>query len=179
MTSDEAPRRFPIRFLVYGAIVAALLAVAIPSLLRARRSPGESPHLGDVRTMIAAQYAYAAANGGFYDHPRCLAEPHRCIPNYAGPTFLDAGMLQGKRQGYHWTFHPGPPAPPAASATGRSSPSSLKSFAYAAVPVEWGKTGTRALCGDASGVICFTADPAIPPVAGGACAREPKCHVLR
>ena len=66
-------------------------AIAIPSLLKARASANESAAIGDCRTVISAQHAYASANGGFFDSLECLAFPTSCIPNYPvnAPQFLD------------------------------------------------------------------------------------------
>src|SRR6185295_14113031 len=49
--------------------IPVVAAIVIPSLLRARVSANESASIGDVRTVIAAEAAYASANGGFYDTP--------------------------------------------------------------------------------------------------------------
>ena len=149
-----------------------LAAIAVPSLLRARVSANQSSAVGDIRAVISGQTAYASANGGYYDTLECLASAAPCIPGYTGPTpFIDAALVNEVKSGYRRRFHRGAPA----SGDG-ISPSSITSFAYTAVPVEVGRTGTRGFCGDASGRICFTNDGSEPPVVDGACA-EP-CNAL-
>ena len=179
-TDTEKPRRgFPVRFLVYALAVAAVLAIVIPSFRRARSSPGESPYIGEIRTMMSAQTAYQSANAGFYDSPRCLVDPQRCIPHYTGPSFLDARMLAETRYGYRWTFHAGSPAPPNETRAGRVSLSSLETYAYVAVPVASASTDLRGYCGDSTGLICYTTDGVTPRVERGACAGDPRCRPLR
>lgn len=133
----------------------------------------EATMIGDIRTIISAQAAYSAANGGFYDVPPCLASPHRCIPAYPAsqPTFLDSQLAQttAVRNGYRRVFHPGPPAASVAGATARISASSLLGYALVGVPLIEGETGVRGFCGDASGALCFTTDGRAPGVESGAC----------
>jgi type II secretory pathway pseudopilin PulG len=159
--------------LVGVALIGIMAAIAIPSLLRARVSANESAAIGDVRSIVSAEQSYASANGGFYDSLECLAAPGRCIPDYpaAGPVFLDSALASAStKSGYQRTFHPGPPAEPEILELGRVSRSSLKAWAYVAVPVNVGQTGVRAFCGDSTGRICFSTDGTPPPVEDGLCA---------
>jgi type II secretory pathway pseudopilin PulG len=105
--ANESPAEFGGRGLALGGIITSavsvvvaiplgiILAIAIPSFLRARISAGESGVIGDVRTVISAQFAYASANGGFFDGLECLAAPSDCLPDYpaGGPIFLGAEFL--------------------------------------------------------------------------------------
>ena len=152
-------------------------AIAIPSLLRARMSANESATIGDVRTVISAEAAYQSASGGYYGPLDCLGGPSQCMPSYSGPSFIDAKLASGTTQsGYRRTFHPGNAV--ALGADGSPAPrGSLESFAYVAVPVEKGKTGVRAFCGDSNGRVCFTNDGSAPPVTDGVC--DPGCQDLR
>jgi len=165
--------------LVVGAVVVVVLAVAVPSLLRARLSPGEAPWIGDTRTVISAQTAYAAANGGFYDgRLQCLSEPSTCIPGYTrdAPIFLDPalGSLQTK-SGYKRFLYPGPPASRDDIASAKASPTSVRGFAYVAAPAD---AGRRAFCGDASGIVCFTPNGTMPKIEDGRCP-VPACTILQ
>ena len=149
--------------------IGIIAAIAIPSLLRARVSANEAATIGDLRTVVSAEIAYQSANAGSFGTLECLVAPVRCIPNYSatGPTFLDAETAAPTRHGYIRTFHPGPPA---ASGPGpASSPSSLKSFTYVAVPVTWNRTGTRAFCADSTGQVCYATGGQEPTVAEGVC----------
>lgn len=183
----RAPQEYGGKGMAIGGVAASALcllsvpivaAIAIPSFLRARVSANEAAAIGDIRTVISAQAAYQSANG-WYDTLECLASPQRCIPNCASaaPTFLDATLAMATvKSGYRRTFHPGPPPPPE-KLLSASSPSSLASYAYVAVPDQRNRTGVRAFCGDASGRICFTSDGSTPGVENGACAES--CPELR
>jgi type II secretory pathway pseudopilin PulG len=152
--------------------VGIIAAIAIPSLLRARVSANESATIGDLRTMVSAQAAYASANRGFHDQPQCLLRPVDCIPGYPGtaPTFLDPMSFSADlRHGYRFRFVPGPEAPPEVKQQGEVSPSSLTGFAYVAEPAQPGQTGVRAFCAEASGVICFDADGRLGGASDGTC----------
>src|SRR6266496_3047323 len=105
-----------IELLIVVAIIGIIAAIAIPSLLRARVSANESAAIGDTRTVISGEAAYQSANSGFYGTLTCLATPSSCIPNYAGPTFLDAsiaGSVTNTKQGYSrsWTEQPNTSGP--------------------------------------------------------------------
>lgn len=155
------------------AIVANLLVLYISfdvvrSLLRAHVSTAEATAIGDIRTVISAQAAYADRNDSRYE-PRlsCLVEPATCLPDYpaGGPPFLDRKLASLKpKAGYRRAFHPGPPAAPRPPLRGRPRPLGLVSFAYTAVPEEPGQTGVRGFCGDSTGLICFTPDGREPGV---------------
>jgi hypothetical protein len=136
----------------------------------------EPAAIGDIRLLLSAQAAYANVDREGYDSVECLHEPTRCLSRYPsnGPTFLDDHFLRPVRKGYVFALDRGKPMPDAPSA------SAMKSFAYVAVPVEVGRTGTRAFCGDATGAICATPG-GMPAVLDGACvlAPEPGCAPLR
>jgi type II secretory pathway pseudopilin PulG len=137
--------------LVVPMMIGIIAAIAIPSLLRARVAANEASAIGNVRTVISAQAVYQTVNQGFYDGRwECLSGPQTCIPDYAGPTFIDAAVFAGPRSGYVHELHAGAPA---AAAKG-ISPSSTDAFAVVAYPVTPGKTGVRAFCGDSSGRVC-------------------------
>jgi uncharacterized membrane protein YhaH (DUF805 family) len=137
--------------LVVPMVIGIIAAIAIPSLLRARVSANEASAIGNVRTVVSAQAVYQTVNQGFYDGRwECLSGPQTCIPDYAGPTFIDAAIFAGPRSGYVHELHGGATRP---AATG-ISPSSTDEFAVIAYPVAAGKTGVRAFCADASGRVC-------------------------
>ena len=142
---------------------AEVLAIVKSGRLRAN----EAAAVGDLRTILSGQAAYASANGGAYDELRCLVEPATCLAGYAGPHFVDKSLLQPEKTGYRRKFHPGAKAPKAKDVT---SATSLATYAYTAVPVTLGETGQRGFCGDDRGLICFTADGSEPKTSGGRCA---------
>lgn len=126
----------------------------------------------DVRSLMTAARQYAAANRTLVDELRCLGQPAACIPEYSkeAPSFIDPGYdYLRTRLGYVRQFHPGPRAGEEEIARARASPTSLRSFAYTAIPDKPGETGIRGFCGDSSGRICFTSDGRLPPVKDGRC----------
>jgi type IV pilus assembly protein PilA len=140
---------------------------------RGKVSANEAAAIGDIRTVISAEAAYAYANGEAYDELRCLAEPAKCVTGYTGPYFIDTRLTVPEKTGYRRKFYAGPKAPKAKS----KSATGVLSFAYTAVPITIGETGTRGFCADDSGIICFTTDGSEPKVAAGKCAQP--CQVLQ
>ena len=163
-------------------IAGIIAAIAVPSLLRARVSANESATIGDTRTVISAQAAYQATNRGFYDgRLECLAKPAECMAGYEGPHFLDEPLAAARtKSGYRREFMPGP-AVDTSTFDADSAPlssSSVSAYAYVAWPEQAGQTGIRGFCGDATGVICTTADGRKPDVLDGACDLT-SCSVLQ
>jgi type II secretory pathway pseudopilin PulG len=145
------------------AFIGIIAAIAIPSLLRARVAANESAAIGDLRTIISAEVAYAGVNGGRYDTPACLMAPKNCLPNPPAVTFLSPSMVFDQpKQGYVRRFHAGVPAPGV-------SPTSLQSFAVTAVPVKQGQTGVRSFCVDDTGVVCAVNTGEEPRMIGASC----------
>ncbi|MCU0242976.1 MAG: hypothetical protein MUF51_11200 [Vicinamibacteria bacterium] len=139
-----------------------LLLVAVPRG-HAPRSGNESAAIGDIRTMISAEAAYASLNNEHYAPPLCLSFPERCLPAYTGPSFIDVRMAtKSERSGYRSTFYAG-------KAVAGGLPNRLESYAYTAVPMVPRKTGFRSFCGDSTGVVCFTTDGVEPRVQDGRC----------
>ena len=95
--------------------------------------------------------------------PQCSSV--NCIRGYGNrkPRFLDKPIASlVDKKGYRRFFHPGqrPDAiPPGAS------PTSVKTWAYVAVPVVPGASGIRGFCGDSKGRLFFTPDGSAPSLA--------------
>ncbi len=159
------------------AVIGIIAAIAIPSFLRARVSANEAVAIGDIRTVISAETAYASSNGGHYDELECLANPRECLPGYPpdGPVFL-SDIPEATRAGYQREFLGGFPADGSEVAFANLSPSSVQSFVYLAYPVS-PATGVRGFCGDYTGRICVTMDGSRPPVVDGQC--DPACIPLQ
>lgn len=147
-----------------------------PEQIRAR----ERMVILDVRTLVMAAKGYAAANHSFVDELRCLGRPEECVPDYPkdAPAFVDPSYdFLRTWLGYERKFHPGPRPSEAEVQAARASPTSLRSFAYTAVPEKPGETGIRAFCGDSTGRMCFTPNGAVPEVNEGRCAKS--CQELK
>jgi type IV pilus assembly protein PilA len=154
-------------------VIGIIAAIAIPSLMRARVSANESVAIGDLRTVISAQAAYASANGGFYDTLECLGNPYEsCVPNYptTAPKFLGPEIAGASvKSGYVRTFHPGSQPQLTAQQAAAVSPTSMESYAYVAVPEQPQASGVRAFCGDQTGRICVFSDGKAPVITQGNC----------
>jgi prepilin-type N-terminal cleavage/methylation domain-containing protein len=145
-----------IELLIVIVIILIIAAIAIPRLLRARVSANEARAIGDTRTVLSAQVAYASANGGWFGEITCLATPSTCIPQFSedAPTFLDLNIGEESVVvgGYARAFTGG------STPTGLPTsvdPESVDAFCYASTPQSQNITGVRGFGGDASGVICF------------------------
>ena len=173
-----------IELLIVVAILGIIAAIAIPSLLRARVSANESATVGDIRSVVSAQAAYHAANGGWYEGSMsCLNAPFSgCIPNYPtnSPTFLDSQLAAlMSKSGYDRSFAGG--TPPLNMNTAVNSATSVTSYVYWATPTAPGQTGVRGFAGDSSGALCFSTDGTTAATVGTILLdfNDPSCNVLQ
>jgi len=160
--------------------VFALLAMVPLSAFGPHPGRSESAVIGDIRTVLSAQAAYRAANGGFFDSRLdCLQSPAGCIPGYPddGPRFLDGNLTSLEpRNGYQRSFVPGPAAEGDPAVVSRSR---TESYAYVAVPTDPGYSGVRGFCGDSSGAVCFTTDGVAPRIRPDGTCDPVTCSVLQ
>jgi prepilin-type N-terminal cleavage/methylation domain-containing protein len=161
-----------IELLIVVAIIGIIAAIAIPSLLRARVSANEAASIGDIRTVISAQAAYASANGGFYEaNLSCLNTPSAagCIPSYpsVAPTFLDTAIASYRaKSGYNRIK--GTDGGTGLNCAGTTcSTNATGGVVYIATPVSLNRSGVRGFAGDTAGVICFDPNGGAPPNASG------------
>jgi type II secretory pathway pseudopilin PulG len=149
--------------LVAVAFIGIVAAIAIPAFLRARIVANEAATVSTLRSLLAAEVAYAARNQRYYDTPECLAAPARCLPSYAGAEFLEASSRSTfQKSGYEFSFAPGPAVDPGIVRTRGLSPSSVEKFAVSAVPLTPGTSGRRTFCADETGRIWFTPLEGLP-----------------
>lgn len=173
--SEYGGTGFAIGGIVAGAISLALLpvfgliaAIAIPSLSRAAIAANEASAIGRLRTIVSAEMAYAALNGGAYDTLECLAAPSACGFDGSVPSFVSADVIAPSASAYRFTFLHGPTADRSV-APGIVSASSLEGFAVIAEP-EGGPAGARVFCVDDTGVVRIGPESgAALAAAGGAC----------
>ncbi len=145
----------------------SLLCLCCASVPRASRDP-EASALAAVREYVAAEFTYASANQGFYDHPDCLEQPWACIPGWRreNGSILCRPVCDPLPSEYEFKFHGG--FPPAWGPGAKYSPTSRYSFAVTAVPkVE--KSRLRAFCGDSTQFICCTPGDQPPRVRVSEC----------
>ena len=178
---DEKGRMAVRELLVVAGALALTAAVPLAGVIRARVASNEATTIGDIRTVIVAQAAYRAANGGWYEgNFACLAIHGGCVPSSpsSNPTFLDsqvASLLP--RAGYIRYIGSVGSAPVTADPT--ISMTSVSDYAYTASPVQQNQTGVRGFGGDGTGFICFSTDGAQTPSALGQLSRGPLCRPLQ
>ena len=137
-----------IELMIVVAIIAIIAAIAIPNLLRARLQSNEGAAIGNLRTVVGAQTAFAAANRGYSDDDTWaeLRDPTETGQPNTAPPYLDVD-LSGVVQGYEYTLGVGNGVevdPPGEVYT---------DFYCTAEPATDGRTGVRFFGVDASGVI--------------------------
>jgi TPR repeat protein len=163
-----------------GCTVVPPFEKAIEHLRRARRSGHEAAAIGQLRTLITAQWAYHEVNHGWFDAKlTCLQEPSTCLAGYPsdGATFLPAKFEPDDRKGYSFKLIAGPP--PEQRLAAEASRSSVTCYAYVATPSGPEAVGGRSFCGDSSGVICAHADGhEITPGQSCSCLAAPDCMCL-
>jgi type IV pilus assembly protein PilA len=120
-----------IELMIVVSIIAILASVAMPSLARSRIQANESSAVGNLRTIISAQMAYASASFAY--------APDFATLTGAAPPFLE-GATWGvaSKNGYNFAL------------TGVGS-----SFTSTAEPDNYGIDGDRSFFTDHSGVIRY------------------------
>ena len=140
-----------IELMIVVAIIAIIAAIAIPNLLRSRLQSNESATIGNLRTVVGSQTAFAAAERGYTGTWAHLTDP----PD-PQPPYLDID-LSGLVQGYNYTL-----SEEGSSLAGSSIAAVFSNFTCSAVPDQIGRTGQRGFFVDASGVIRFEPDGSTP-----------------
>lgn len=142
-----------IELMIVVAIIAIIAAIAIPNLLRSRLQSNESATIGNLRTVVGSQTAFAAAERGYAGAFTDL----RNVPIAAGqPAYLDIDLTV-LTQGYNYVL-----VGDGNTLVGSSVASVFSNFECTAVPDQFGRTGIRGFFVDASGVIRFDPDGAAP-----------------
>lgn len=143
-----------IELMIVVAIIAIIAAIAIPNLLRSRLQSNESAAIGNLRTVVGSQTAFAAAERGYSDTWADLNTPAN------GPAYLDIILDGVIVTGYEYALAAA--GDPVDSASGVNA---NEDFNATAIPANFGTSGIRGFFVDASGVIRFTTDGTAPTVA--------------
>ena len=149
-----------IELLIVVAIIGILAAIAIPNLVRARITANEAQAIGDTRTVMSANVAYAASNCGYFAAAMtCLTSDGGgaiCIPGYPAqaPQFLGGDLGQTTpydKSGYTRDYLANGVVPSVNPAV--CDPASLLDYCYVAAPAQTGLSGVRSFLGSAPGTI--------------------------
>jgi prepilin-type N-terminal cleavage/methylation domain-containing protein len=140
-----------IELLIVIAIIGVLAGIAVPAMLRARRTGNEAAAIGSLRALNSAQSSYAAgaAKGGYATLLATLATP--CPGSTAAFISPDLSIDPAIKSGYTVTM-----AAATASAPGPNDcngTASQTAYYSTAVPVAAGLSGLRAFASSASGAI--------------------------
>jgi hypothetical protein len=157
-------------------IASLALSALLLSTLLSKNAPGranESATIGDMRSLVSAQWAYRDVNGGYFDTIECLNKPQTCLEGFEGPPFI-GDWFYSPKSGYERTFVAGPRPK---NLPVKSSKTSMESFVYFAKPVRPGVSGVRGFCVDSRGELCTTEDTATLVVTGPMCPAS--CTPLR
>lgn len=129
--------------MIVVAIIATLIAIAVPGMLRSRINANEVNAIAALRTIVNGCQGYYA-NVNPHTYPVTLAAMG---PGNADPPYLDSYLAAGRRQGYRfeYTFN------------------NAESFIVRASPVMLNRTGVRSFYADETGIITANANgPAGP-----------------
>jgi type IV pilus assembly protein PilA len=148
-----------------GALVIPFIliiaAIAIPNLIRARMAANEASAVGSLQTIEAAAITYRARYGnGFPPDLAALGNDGSGAANCNGSLLIDQELASGTKDGYLFTYEPGPQygysiiVSPRAQAEGCRVPGGL-TFDLRADPLRRGTTGQRSFYVDNSGIIRY------------------------
>jgi len=150
-----------IELLIVVAIIGIIAAIAIPNLLRARVSANETQAIGDTRTVMSANVAYAASNCGYFP-ANLLCMTHEgggaiCIPGYPAqaPQFLaaDLGRLGPYNKAGYSRDYPVSNVLASGADPAICDAGSLLDYCYVAWPAQLGLSGVRSFLGAPAGAI--------------------------
>ena len=145
-----------IELMIVIGIIAIIAAIAIPNLVRSRLQSNEAAAIGNLRTLLSSQTAFASAESGYAGDYADL----RDNPIADGsPAYIDVDLLGvgGVLQGYRYEM-----AGDGDSYAGATVASVFRNYISTAMPTSPNQTGIRAFRVDASGVIRQTADGSEP-----------------
>jgi len=117
-----------IELMIVVAIIAIILAIAIPSLMNARKAGNEASAVNSIRTMTTCNEQYRT---------RFLAYAP-ALTNLQVTGYVDSVLASGTKAGYSFAYSAG-----------------TSSYQITAVPVDPGASGDRGFYVDATGVIRF------------------------
>lgn len=146
-----------LELMIVVSVLAVLLAIALPMLMRARMSANEASALSAVRTISSAQMAFAGSsvyddNGDGMSDYGTMAQ--LSDPNGPGASpFIDEILGGGVKSGYGFAID-------VTLGSGAVAPD----YDCTAVPLRPGWSGQKSYYVDSSCVIRFNADGSVPDI---------------
>ncbi len=145
-----------IEFLIVGAIVLIIAAIAIPNYLHTRMVANEAAAVHHLRTINSAETAYFSTYRIGFAPLANLGGPAPCVASSATACLLDPVVTLGAKSGYVYTT-------PNPGALGTIVTPNV-SWDAVAVPRSLGQSGQRSFCSDQTGVIRSDPAGALPPM---------------
>jgi type IV pilus assembly protein PilA len=143
-----------IELLIVMSVMLILMTLAVPQLLKLRKSANETSAIQSVRTIGQAELQYNSAypaNGFSCSLAALGGDPKSGAPSAQASQLLDTGLASGQKAGY--TF-----AITNCSKVTVNNQDMYTSYEITAVPQSVGNSGDRGFCSDANNIIRF--DPA-------------------
>jgi prepilin-type N-terminal cleavage/methylation domain-containing protein len=145
-----------IELLVVVTIIMVIVALALPRLTPIRMSANETSAAVSIRALNSACLTYETLYGSY--PPSLASLGPGTAQNANSADMIDAVLAAGNKDGYRFTYSPGPKDP-----SGH-----ISSYSILAEPVTPGTTGMRSYYGDQSGTIRSrvggSADATSPPI---------------
>lgn len=143
-----------IELLIVMSVMLILMTLAVPQLLKLRKSANETSAIQSVRTIGQAELQYNSAypaNGFACSLASLGGDPKSGAPSAQAAQLLDTGLATGQKAGY--TF-----AITNCNKVTVNNQDMYTSYEITAVPQSIGNSGDRGFCSDANNLIRF--DPA-------------------
>jgi len=145
--------------LIVVAIIGIIMAIAVPAMLRARRTGNEAAAIGSLRALNSAESSYAAAGkGGFSPLLATLATP--CPGSTAAFISPDLSIDPAIKSGYTITI--GPSAMSSPAPLDCNGVATITAYYTTAVPVSAGLSGLRGFASSGAGAIFYDPTGAAP-----------------
>jgi len=133
-----------VEVMIVVAIIGLLVALGVPSLLRARLSANEAMAQGSIRTIITALENYRADQ-----NPPSYPTELDALKE-GDPAYLDPFPAGGRKHGYQFYYYPSDPYTYAVAGIEKTI---YPSYSISSVPLSPGFTGNARLFTNATGVI--------------------------
>ena len=143
-----------IELLIVMSVMLILMTLAVPQLLKLRKSANETSAMQSVRTIGQAELQYNSAypaNGFSCSLTTLGGQPGSGAPSAQAAQLIDNALSTGQKAGY--TF-----AITGCSKVNVNNQDMYTSYTITAVPQSIGKTGDRGFCSDENNTIRY--DPA-------------------
>jgi len=127
-----------VEIMIVVAIIALMMLISIPNLLRARLAANEAATIAALKTISSAAHTFRASNSGY---PSNLSELYDGLI----PPYIDSVLARGIKDGYFFTLE----------GSNDDANGNHQGFLAQAAPITFGFTGNRYFSLDASGIVRY------------------------